>query len=385
MRLPMRNVKYSPLNAGVMLLLLVLAAAAQDVRAMAQPAGGSSFVYTMTNPTGPNSIVAYRRDPNTGVLSLAALYPTGGSGHRQAVGTTQGSIVTNGAFLYAVNAGSNDISAFAIGSNGSLNLLGPPVPSGGTTPTALALHGGLLYVGNQGTTQEPANYTGFTVNPDGSLSPLAGSTVTLGIGDGVTEVLFDSAGAYLLGFRVNAGQIDVFAVNSTGRLASTATVAAAAPFGAEFSPANASELLVTLVGVPGAGSYFLSPSGALDRTGSAADAKSKDPCWTAIARNGTFLWTSNFQPSSLSLFSIASDGQLTFRSEHATAAFGNASADIALDASGKFLYQLLPFPGSNPRIHVMAVGGDGTLRDITTVDVPEQHSFPMGLAIVDLQ
>jgi 6-phosphogluconolactonase (cycloisomerase 2 family) len=385
----MDNLKFKGLRATVRLLstVLFLMIAIRGERAgalAAAEANASSFVYTMTNPTGPNSIASFHRDPNTGSLSFAALYPTGGNGHRQAVATTQSSIVTNGTFLYAVNAGSNDISAFAIEGDGSLRSIGSPIVSGGLAPTTLALYGNLLYVGNQGASRTPANYTGFLVNTDGSLSPLPDSTVTLGIGDGITDVLFDSTGSRLFGVRLKAGAIDMFSVAPTGKLAAITTIAAPAPFGAEFNPANAGQLLVTLVGLPGAGSYAVLPD-TLNLSGNAVDSKSKDPCWTAITKSGAFLWTSNFRPSTLSLFSINSDGTLTFRGEHETAAFGGNSADIILDTRGAFLYQLLPFPTSGAGIHVMAVDDNSVLRDVMTVQIPTEHSFPMGLVIVDLQ
>ncbi|HWZ41983.1 MAG TPA: beta-propeller fold lactonase family protein [Candidatus Saccharimonadales bacterium] len=354
----------------------------------APPVAGAtqSFVYTMANPTGPNSILAFQRDPQTGGLSFVASYATGGTGLKQVVGTTQSSIVTNGAFLYAVNAGSNDISAFAISTDGSLHLLGSPVRSGGTSPGTLTLHGQLLYVGNEGTTQEPANYSGFTVGADGSLAPLEGSTVTLNVGDGITNVLFDDSGSHFVGVRLGGTAIDTFTVSSGGKLVSRSTLGPLpGPFGAIFNPVNKSELIATLAHLHGAGTFFLSGDNTLALVATAVDAPSKDPCWTAVTPDGSFLWTSNFQPSSLSLFSISAAGQIEFLSEHETATFGNTSSDIAMDASNRFIYQLLPFPTSDVHIHVMAITGntsDGGLSDVATVSIPGE-AFPMGLVIVD--
>jgi len=345
----------------------------------------SSFVYIMTNPTGPNVILAFKRDPRSGSLSTLGSYPTGGMGQKLVVAMSQSAIVTDGSFLYAVNSGSNDISAFVVQRDGALRLLGT-VSSGGSSPITLALHGDLLYVGNQGTTQEPANYTGFRVNSEGMPAPLLGSTVTLNIGDGPTALLFNSTGSKLLGFRLNGHLIDAFAVNANGTLLRTDMVGSAAPFGAIFNPANGSELVVTLVGIPGAATYSVSTDGLLGINTSAADARSKDPCWLAITSNGTFTWSSNFQPSSLSLFAIDKIGNLTFVGEHDTSSIGSNSSDIALDATGKFLYQLLPFPPSHTLLHVMAVTGkleNGGLEDLDTISIPGDHIYPMGLVIVD--
>ena len=54
---------------------------------------------------------------------------------------------------------------------------GGVVSSGGTEPVSVAVHGGLVYVANAGTSDP--NFTGFTLTDGGQLQPLAGSTVPL--------------------------------------------------------------------------------------------------------------------------------------------------------------------------------------------------------------
>ena len=72
-------------------------------------------------------------------------------------------------FLFAVNAGSNQISVLQIKKN-SLDLV-DVVDSGGVRPISLALHEDLLYVLNEGGTP---NITGFEIEEDGTLTQLDG-------------------------------------------------------------------------------------------------------------------------------------------------------------------------------------------------------------------
>ena len=76
--------------------------------------------------------------------------------------------------MFAVNAGSNQISVLQIKKN-SLDVV-DVVDSGGIRPISLALHEDLLYVLNEGGTP---NITGFEIEEDGTLTPLAGSTQTV--------------------------------------------------------------------------------------------------------------------------------------------------------------------------------------------------------------
>src|SRR2546428_10575484 len=86
--------------------------------APAAAAGGSAGnVYTETNTASGNAILAYARSAS-GALSLSATYPTRGLGSGAGLGS-QGAVTVSddGSWLYAVNAGSNDVSAFAIESD----------------------------------------------------------------------------------------------------------------------------------------------------------------------------------------------------------------------------------------------------------------------------
>src|SRR5207237_6162184 len=95
-------------------------------------------------------------------------------------------------------------AVFRIESSGRLHRVGT-YDSGGTQPVSLGLSGHHLYVVNRGdalqnqTATIAPNYTGFNVGEDGSLTPVAGSTVTLPIGLSPSQDLISPDGKFLFG------------------------------------------------------------------------------------------------------------------------------------------------------------------------------------------
>src|SRR5204863_10022177 len=109
--------------------------------------GGSGAVYLMTNQV-PNAIMVFNRGHGGG-LTAAGTFPTGGDGNpvpqpgdppTDPLGS-QGSLILSPHFhfLFAVNAGSNEISVLRITHNGLMMV--ETVSSGGTRPISLTANG----------------------------------------------------------------------------------------------------------------------------------------------------------------------------------------------------------------------------------------------------
>src|SRR3954452_2259873 len=181
----------------------------------------SGAVYVLTNQVS-NAVAAFDRAPD-GTLTPVGEFSTGGSGNPVAQPgdpptdplASQGALILsdNSKFLFAVNAGSNEISVLAIGNNG-LTLV-DKVSSGGVRPISLTVHENLLYVLNEGGTP---NITAFTVSNKGELTPLAGSTrpLTAGSAADPAEVSFNPDGSLLVVTEKAANLIDVYVVGSDG-------------------------------------------------------------------------------------------------------------------------------------------------------------------------
>lgn len=103
---------------------------------------------TSNNPNpGQNSVLAYRRNPANGKLTLIGNFLTRGTSvfnadeHLGPDDSDQELIASpDHQLLFAVNSGSNTIAVFRINSNGSLtHVHGSPFPSGGVQPVSLGL------------------------------------------------------------------------------------------------------------------------------------------------------------------------------------------------------------------------------------------------------
>ena len=116
-------------------------------------------------------------------------------------------------FLFAVNAGSNQISVLKIKKN-DLELLTSLIREA-SVPISLALHDDLLYVLNEGGTP---NITGFDFDEDGTLTPLRGSTRPL-IGGGAADpaqIGFSHDGDLLVVTEKAGNRINTYTINDDG-------------------------------------------------------------------------------------------------------------------------------------------------------------------------
>ena len=340
---------------GVLGLLGAGAATAQASPAIgARPDAVVGHVYTEDNGAGPNAISGFDRLADGSLTPIpGSPFPTGGQG--LGAGTaSQGALQLSpdGLYLFAVDAGSNQLSVLRIARDGSLRPVGGPVSSDGVEPVSIAVdprvgpHGrDLVYVANSGT--GGSNYTGFTFT-NGHLRALPGSTVTLPDGSAPGDVLFNANGNHLIGTRVGAGLIDSFNVGRHGYL----TVAPGSPFpsqgpgplGAEFRPTDPSQLFVSNAhGGPGNGTvsaFTDARNGALTSIGSGpfADLQTA-PCWVEVTRNGRYLFAVNTAVPSVSRYSIDPDGSLTLLGSTPLATPAeSAPTDARLSPNGKTLY-----------------------------------------------
>src|SRR5690242_7623517 len=134
-------------------------------------------VFTETDDATGNAVVAFARHAD-GTLRYIANYPTDGNGLGGAnvVDPLQSqyavALTPNHQYLYAVNAGSNTVAAFAVNRNG-LEKLGT-YASNGTTPVSLAATDQVVYVLNKGSN----TVTGFRID-HGQLAAQSGWTRSL--------------------------------------------------------------------------------------------------------------------------------------------------------------------------------------------------------------
>jgi 6-phosphogluconolactonase (cycloisomerase 2 family) len=334
--------------------------------------GASHAVFVQTDSTSGNHVVAYHRAAD-GALSPAGSYPTGGLG-----GVLGGSVVDHTAsqgsltydpwhsLLYAVNAGSNTVSVFAV--SGDHLALRQVLSSGGTFPVSVAVHGDLVYVVNAldgGALQGYRVFGSFLV-------PLPGSGRALGLNPDASpqftntpgQVAFTPDGSKLIvTTKANGNDIDVFDVGFGGWLSAAPVVNSepgTVPFAISFD--SYGNLVIAEAGPNALATFTISGHGTLTQldavgTGQAAT------CWVAPA--GSFLFASNAGSADVSGFTSSGGGQLTLLGATATDA---GTVDASAAAGGQFLYVQT---GGAGIVDEYAVGAGGALSPIGSVTVPD--------------
>jgi 6-phosphogluconolactonase len=332
--------------------------------------------YIDDNTTGANTIAGFYRHLDGSLTPIpGSPFPAGGVGSGAGL-ASQGAIQSSseGRFLLAVDAASNQISVLALGFNGLPHPVGPPVSSGGTDPVSIAVSGNLVYVANAGGTA--TNVTGFFLTPWGGLYELPGSTVALPA-DGVPgDVLFDPTGHKLVVTLVNTSTIASYQVGWDGRLTaapgSPIPAQGLGPFGAEFSPTNPSQLFVSNAHNVGAGSgtvsaFNVSFTGALSSIGSSpfADLQTA-PCWVEISHDGRYLYAVNTGSGEISSYAINPDGSLTLIASVPFGSAGAGAVDARLSPDGRTLL----VNGSKANVVAAFAVNGGTLTELPSSPTP---------------
>jgi 6-phosphogluconolactonase len=324
-------------------------------------------VYVQTNDAQKNEVVAYRRDGD-GSLSKLGGFETGGSGTGKPHLPSQNSLVLSddGAWLLVANGGSDTISLFAVETD-SLRLA-DSVPSGGGTPTSIAVRESLVYVANNAV----ANVTGFRI-VGAKLEALDGSTRALS-GDGAdpAQISFSPDGKTLVVTERGSNSISAYAIDERGYAEGPVTIPSAGetPYGFGFTGEGTLVVTEAFGGAKGkaaASSYALAEPGRLQPlSASVADTRS-EVCWAAVTKDGRFVFVTNFGDGTISSYSIAGDGTI----ELANAVAGSTRLgepgvrDEAISTDGRFLYAL---DADTQKVHGWRIDADGRLSEIGAAD-----------------
>ena len=351
--------------------------ASPDVHAMTTRGsahGTPGAVYTLTNQTDGNSVAIFDRAA-TGQLTFAGSVSTGGAGTAAGLGSQSAIVLSDDdKWLLGVNAGSNDISIFNVAPSGI--ALVHRVASGGERPVSVAIRRNIVYVLNAG---GAGNIAGFTIDAQGILTPLAGSTQPLSAPNaGGAQVSFTPDGRALVVAERATNLIGVYPLDAAGRAMAPVFHASSGvtPFGFDFDERGTLIVSEAFGGMPNASatsSYRVGEDGALEIVTGSLGTMQTAACWLVVSKDGRFAWTANAGSSSLTGYAVAQDGSLSLiDADGVTASTGvNAGAtDMAISGNGRFLYVLTPRTGM---VAAYEVGADGRLTA-----VPGAGGLPAG-------
>jgi 6-phosphogluconolactonase (cycloisomerase 2 family) len=268
----------------------------------------------------------------------------------------------DGRWLLVVNAGSDDVSLFAV-EEGGLRLA-DRAGSGGSTPTSVAINGSLAYVLNNGS----ASIAGFTID-DGRLVELEDSARPLSAdGADPAQVAFSRDGRTLAVTERATDSISTYAIDTAGYADGPSTIKSAGktPYGFGFTSDGAmivTEAFGGEVGAAAASSYAITAAGKLAPvSGSVGDTRS-EVCWAALTNDGRFAYVTNFGDGTISSYEIGQDGTLALCNPVAgsTQTDNKGIRDEAISRDGRYLYAI---DADAQKVFGWTVAGNGDLVPI---------------------
>jgi 6-phosphogluconolactonase (cycloisomerase 2 family) len=315
--------------------------------ARADEDGAPGAVYTLGNDAGGNQLIVFKRNDDGG-LSLAGTVATGGLGLGSGLGS-QGSLITGKAkrVLYAVNAGSHNITTFKIGKKGpeAIQL----IDSAGLQPISLTAREDTLYVLNNGSAAGDVDQiTGFRIDDDShKLTLLQNSTMGLSAGSvGPAEVGFKGDGKVLVVTEKSTSNIDTFRVDKHGYAGGllVSPASGTTPYGFAFNSRGYlidSEAFGGAAGASAVSSYRVdSDSGIIQVVSPSVSTGQTAACWIAVTRNGRYTYASNTGSGTITGYRVDDGGNLTLLDANGvTGTTGGAPADSAV-VGNRFLYVL---------------------------------------------
>jgi 6-phosphogluconolactonase (cycloisomerase 2 family) len=357
-------------------------------------AAPADTIYLESNSTAGNSIFTYSFD-FTSAPVLKSTTQAGGAGVFDpsfALGPfdSDQNLIENpsGTLLFAVNSGSNTIAVFNISADGSLiPVSGSPFPSGGSDPVSVGLKGDTLVVINKG--QDPAqagtaagavlpNYATFHVSPDGQLTPVPNSTVSVAMGSSPSQALVASQGDVVFGADFLGGLLQSFKLDENGALDQnlpaalpdsifTGLTGGHLPLGMRTHP-FLPILYVDVTPVSKVAVYTYDPKGRLTFVRAVADPGAA-PCWAVVNHAGTHLYVTNTGDNSIEVYSLADPLNPT-EVQHFVmdSNQGGAVFSTVIDRSDTWLYVSGERSSANASsaanaFHTLKIGANGELTE----------------------
>jgi 6-phosphogluconolactonase (cycloisomerase 2 family) len=343
--------------------------------------GSTANHYVYATLPAANQVIAYREDPNSGVLTLIS-----GSPYPAGDGAFSLVLHPSGKFLYVANPGQNenDISLFAIASDGVLTEVPPRTPiahvGSASQPKLLVMDtaGGFLYVANAGSN----NISSFSIDSStGKLTPVAGSPFFLGFSPTTMQLAPSGNFLYVSGASTPLGLIAGYSVSAgvLQRVSDTPTDTSN-PQALAIDPTGGFLYAANLGSSGSSISIFtIDSSGGLKEVqGSPLANIYSNPVALMLDSTGQYLYVANQGSNNVAVYSIVSGLPVALTTSTSTFAFVTHTEPsfLAADPSGKYLF--VGSQGSSAGIQAFGVNS-GNLNPLSTYNV---GNTPTSIAVL---
>jgi 6-phosphogluconolactonase len=307
---------------------------------------------------GTNQILAYREDPNSGILVQLALSPIAAG-----LGVESLAVHPSNQYLYAANSTESDVSLFTISSDGALNEVLPRATVG-VAPTLLAMDpaGNFLYVANSGS----GDISVFSIaSGSGTLTPVPNSPFPVGFSP-IDNMKLAASGdiLYVTGEGALNGEVGAFSISSGVLTLIGFFTTGNNPNGLAVSPNGT--FLYTANSLDNSISEFSTSTSSLTQlTGSPIGQPSTNPLGLLIDKSGNYLCVADEGANNISVYSIGSNGSLTAL-QTSPFASDTGPAFIGSDPTAEYLFVGTQ---SSPAIQSFGLSGSGQLTAVASYSV----------------
>ena len=314
------------------------------------------FAYVVNRVS--NNITEFKINESTGML-------TGNGSIRTGNLPTSIAVDPNGKFAYVTNSGDNNVSAYRIAANGTLTQIGSPIASQ-PFPFSVAVDGSGRYV-YVATNNGSVNGTGsaYSINPNGSLANNGTFPEQLSS----DSVAVSHSRKYVYVANRQSANVSGFSINPNGTL----TQLPGSPYAVLLEPSSMYSppigvdcLYVANFGSNKVSGYFLGVSGGgLEmkyRTDESPYPTDSEPQSIAVRRPPrpvtTFGYVANFGANDVSAYTVNTKCEWTVTSPPSFAT-GPAPTAVVVDPQGRFVYVVT---SGNNSVWGYKILGKGTLQ-----------------------
>lgn len=343
-------------------------------------------VYTLSNDASINEVIVFHRAID-GQLSRAESYPTQGRGSGDGLNGTSNPLIVSddNQYLFAVNGGSDEITAFRIEGT-SLEFL-DKVSSRGFRPISVTTFGDLVYVLNAGRDGFPGNITGFRF-AGGQFVPIPSTRLPLNPNArNPSQIDFSPNGNFLIVTDKPTNTITTYRVGPTGVAGPPQPQPSngETPFGFD---TNGSFLFVSeAFGGAADGSalssYQLNLDGSLHLISASVPTTETAACWVEVTENGRYAYVTNTGSGTITGYRIMADGSVErLDDDGVTATSGGGPLDMEMVGSS-FMY--IHVGTTNEILGYRVVEGTGELQPLAGTGTGDLPATTVGVAVTDAQ